>query len=236
MKTLLNGVNEVLKKTDQLDSDAGVLTSLTDSARQVFIDTAVQVLNEKVDELFSKAEITKPEQLKTSTITLVTGIKEYGLHSSLVMLRDEYPLINEANNHVIPILGEDGYWQIIIGDLDQDDTGLPSFCAVNPINGRLTFDRTPTAEFDGRQYKYRFDRDLELTDKDDEFPFSNQVFRALIPAAAEQWKFYHQQEFSDGIHRRSMALAAKYLRKLPRRTSWAPRQHPHNETDPFHAG
>jgi len=71
MKDLLNGVNEVLKKTDILDSDSGLLTSLTDSGKQVFIDTAVQVINETLDELYSTAQITKPNQLREATITLV---------------------------------------------------------------------------------------------------------------------------------------------------------------------
>lgn len=235
MKELLDGVNEVLKKTDVLDSDAGLLTSLTDSARQVFIDTAVQVLNEVMDELYATAQITKPEQLKEATITLADGTQEHSMHSSLVMLRTEYNLIDETNNHIIYLLGEDGYWQQILGDLDQDDTGLPSYAAINPTNGRLRFDRTPTSVEAGRVYKYRFDQDLELIDKDDQFPFTNTVFRAMIPAATELWKFYHQQEFSQGLYNRSMSRAARYLRQLPPRTSYAPRQAGTNPTDPFHA-
>ncbi|MEE9158907.1 MAG: hypothetical protein V3U60_11035 [Gammaproteobacteria bacterium] len=234
-KTLINGVNEVLKKTGTLDSDSGLLTSLTNSGRQVFIDTAVQVLNEAVDDLYASAQISKPKQLREATITLVSGTKDYALHSSLVLLRDEFNLIDETNNHIIAILGENGYWQTVVGDLDQDDTGLPSFCAISPINGRLVFDRTPTSVEDGNIYKYRYDRDMELELANDSFPFNNIVFRAVVPAAAEMWKFYRQQEFQSAIYNRSMARAARYLRQLPPRTSYAARQVAHNETDPLHA-
>lgn len=233
MKTLLNGVNEVLKKTDLLDSDVGALTSLTDSARQTFIDSAIQAINESMDILYSTADISKPKQLKESTITLVTDIKEYGLHSCLILLRREYHLIDETNNHIITIMDENGYWQTVFGDLDQDDTGLPSYCAISPITARLVMDRTPTAAENGKVYKYRFDQDLELIDKDDEFPFNNAVFRALIPAAAELFKVQHHQEFLKPIYDASMARAARYLRGVSPRTSWAPRQGSVSSTDPM---
>jgi hypothetical protein len=39
----LNAVNEVLKKKGIIAGDSALLTSLTDSARQVSIDLAIQV-------------------------------------------------------------------------------------------------------------------------------------------------------------------------------------------------
>ena len=62
-KTLLNGVNEVLKKVGILEGDTGLLTTLTDSPRQIFIDTAVQSLNEVNDEVYSVLDKPKPDQL-----------------------------------------------------------------------------------------------------------------------------------------------------------------------------
>lgn len=233
MADLLDGVNEVLKKTGVLDSDSGLLSSLTDSARQTFIDSAVQALNESMDELYSVTNISKPKQLKEATITLATNIRDYSLHSGLVLLRREYHLIDETNNHIIGIMDESGYWQIVRGDLEQDDTGLPAFCAISPVNGRLYFDRIPTANENGRVYKYRFDKDLELTAKNDEFPFTNAVFRALVPAAAQLWKLNHQKEFAGDIFRASMARASRLLRRQPANTSWAPRRISHNMTDPM---
>ncbi|KKL14210.1 hypothetical protein LCGC14_2518020, partial [marine sediment metagenome] len=71
-KSLLNGVNEVLKAVDIIEGDTGLLTSLTDSARQVFIDSAKQKLNEVIDQLYSILGDPKPQQLAEDTITLVT--------------------------------------------------------------------------------------------------------------------------------------------------------------------
>ena len=234
-KTLLNGVNEVLKKTDVLDSDAGLLTTLTDSARQTLIDTTVQAINEIVDELYVLAKMSKPKQMRESTITLSDGVKKYSLHSKLLMLRTEYHLIDETNSHTITII-PDGYHDIVLGDLDQDDTGLPHFCAISPIDGKLVMDRAPTSVEAGRVYKYRYDRDLSLDEADDVFPFNDAVFRSVVTGAAERYKFYRHLEFSDGIYRRAMSMAARYLREMPPRTSYGRGRSSHNITDPLADG
>src|SRR3990167_10276901 len=133
-RTLLNGVNEVLKKADVLDSDSGLLTSLTDSARQTHIDLAVQVLNEALDHLSSASEQPKPNQLAEATITLATGDRDYAMNAGVVRLRNEFHLIDQTNNHQIAILGDDGYRQIVLGDPELNDTGLPSPAAIRPTD------------------------------------------------------------------------------------------------------
>ena len=90
----------------------------------------------------------------------------------MTMLRSEYHLIDETNDHIIYVL-EDGYYRIVQGDLGQDDTGLPSYCAISPINGRLYFDRAPTATEAGRVYKYRYDTDLSLSVATDDVLFES---------------------------------------------------------------
>lgn len=230
-KTLIDGVNEVLKKVDVLDSDSGVLADLTDSGKQTFIDTAVQVLNEVVDELYSLAEQPKPNQLAEDTITLVLDDQDYALADDLVRLRREFGFIDESNNQVITIL--DSYRELIHGDLEQDDTGLPTFGAIRPTDGQLWVDRKPTANEVGRVYKYRYEKELELSVAADTFPFGNTVFRAVIPAAAELWKLYRHREFSQGLFDGSMGRAARLLSRVSPRNSWAPPRGVPNATDPL---
>lgn len=232
MTTLLEGVNAVLKKVDVLD-DGGELTTLTDSARQSYVDMAIQSLNETIDHLYSLIEKPKPKVLGEETITLATGDRDYALDSTLVILRRDYHLIDETNNHIISILGEDGYRQIIHGDIEQDDTGLPSAAAIRPTDGQLYMDRIPTANENGRVYKYRFEKDLELTDAADVFPFTNAVYRAVIPAAAELWKFYRHHELNQGMFSASLARAARFLLTLPAKDSWMPGSSGRNITDPL---
>jgi len=232
-KTLLNGVNEVLKKVDIIEGDTGLLTSLTDSARQGFIDTAVQSLNEIVDELYSATDKPKPQQLAEDTITLATDDQDYALATDLVTLLPKFGLINTANNHIINILDdEDAYRQLIVADLDQDDTGLPDSAAIRPTDGQLYMNRKPTSAENGRVYNYRYNKELELVVLTDTFPFANTVFRAVVPAAAELWRRHRRKEFDQGIFDASMGRAARLVTGVPARDSWRPGQ-PHNATDPF---
>src|SRR5690242_2414132 len=98
-KTLLNSVNEILKRVSVIAGDSGALTSLTDSARQVDIDTAVQVVNEGIDELYSTTGESLPNQRASSTITLATGTRNYSLQSGLVRLH--WPLIDRTHTQFI---------------------------------------------------------------------------------------------------------------------------------------
>ena len=134
---------------------------------------------------------------------------------------------------LITILDDEGYKQIILGDLEQDDTGLPHWVAIRPTDGQLFFDREPTAAENGRIYKYRYDKDLELTLLTDVFPFSDIVFRAIVRAASQLYKLDRHQEFSSAIFDISMARAAHYLRQLPPRDTWGKQVLPPNATDPF---
>lgn len=231
-KTLLNGVNDILTKVSALDSGQ-YLNSLTDTSRQTFIDIAKQSLNEVVDELYTITNLPMPKQLRESTLTLVASQRSYKLRSDAIRIRPEFGLIDETNDHVIGVMDEDGYRQIIVGDLGQDDTGLPSFCAQSPVDARLIMDRLPDSNAAGRVYKYRYEKDLEFDDKDDEMPFSDAVYRAVIPAAAEIWRWHRHQDFSEALYQSSLGRAARLLSRVPPRQTYMPASRGHNKTDPM---
>ena len=231
MKQLLDGVSRVLIKVSEIES-RDTLTSLTDSSRQVFIDTAVDAWNETIDELYQLTRHPRPNAIKTKSVTLVAGQREYRLHSTLITLRYDFHLIDETNDHIIRLV-EDGYRSILFGDLGQDDTGLPSFATINPENEKLIFDRAPTSADAGRVYKYRFEKDLEMNDATDIFPFTDVVFRALVGAVAEKWKFEHRESGSLDVYNRFLAQAASRLRQSPLRASWAPVSAGSSAFDPF---
>jgi len=208
-------------------------SSLTDSARQSFIDLAVQAINETLDDLYYTAKLPKPKQLCETTLTLETGKQAYKLHSQLIDLRREYLLIDETNNHFITVLGESGYNQIILGDLEQDDTGKPNWCAIRPTDGRLFFDREPTSAENGLVYKYRFLKDLEMTLANDIFPFTDPCFRSMVVAATEMWKLHRHNEFSKELYDHGLSRAMRLLNRISERTSWMPRRSTPNVTDPM---
>lgn len=221
-KTLLNGVNELLQRVNKLDNDAGLLTSLTDSARQYWIDVAVQVLNETVDQAYENQTFPKPSGFATDNVTLATGTRAYTLASDLVSLRTGFHLYDTTNNHYIAILQDDGYERLLESDPEEDDTGLAWAAALRPTDGKLCLNRTPTATENGRVYRYYYEKDTVLSAAADVFPFTDEAFRAMIPAAAHLWRRDVEIDFDPAIFRASMGRFIRLIRQHPPRQSWTP--------------
>jgi len=219
-KTLLNGVNEILKRVSLIAGDAGTLTSLTDSARQVAIDVAVQVINEAIGELYSASSVALPLEQAESTVTLVAGTRAYTLASDLVQLR--YPLIDKTNNqYLFDYPG--GYNAMLIADPEQDDTGLPHYGAIRPTDGKIHLDRAPTSADAGRIYTYQYDKDLVLDSAADTMPFSDAVFRAMVPAWVQLWNRERRNQFDSGLFLAMIGQAARLMTMKQPRTSYLPR-------------
>lgn len=219
-KTLLDGVNEILKRVSIIAGDAGLFTTLTDSARQVPIDVAIQVINEGVDDLYSASNIAKPNGQAESSITLVTGTIEYALASDLVRLR--WPMIDKSNTQFL-MQYPGGYAAMLIGDPEQDDTGLPHYGAINPVNGLLHLDRTPGTDENGKIYTYQYEKDLALTVAASAMPFKDAVFRAMVPAWVQLWKRERRNEFDGDLYTVSVGRAARLMTQTEPRSSYSPR-------------
>ena len=217
-KTLLNGVNEVLKRTGWIEGDSGALTTLTDSARQHVIDITVQSWNEAIDTLYDESNVPRPNELAENTITLVTDDRDYALQTDVVQLR--FPLLDETNGFYISAHPE-GYEGIVNSQpIPADFTGLPQLAAIRPTDGQLYMDRIPTSAENGRVYKYRYDKDLELTAAADTMPFSDATFRAMVPAVAQFVRRELKNDFDSGIFNRQIGQASRYLSKRQLRTRW----------------
>lgn len=230
-KTLLNCVNEVFKRLSFIDSNEGVLTSLTDSARQNWIDTTVQVWNETIDALYIEADLPKPNSIAENTITLVTDTRSYSLQSDLNELL--WPLLDETNGQYIQEY-ESGYMQLIESQpYPANYTGLPTAGVISPVDGTIYLDRIPTSNENGLVYKYRYLKELSLSIYTDTVPFKDVVFRQLVVAVAEMMSRYEKNNFNADIYRKSIGMAARYLRQTPQRDSYMPINYKINSTDPY---
>lgn len=218
-KTLLNGVNEVLKRVGVVAGDAGALVSLTDSPRQRAIDMAVQVINEGIDHLYTTAKQAHPSEQAESTITL-TSARAYELATNLVQLR--WPFIDRTNRQYL-FEYPGGYNQILVDDPGLDATGVPHFADIRPTDGWLFLDRAPTSVENGRIYYYQYDKDLELTVAASTVPFANIVFRAMVPAWVQLWKREMRNQFDEGLFNTNLGRAAVTLTKKHARTHYGPR-------------
>lgn len=225
-KTLLNGVNEVLKRAKLIQGDSGALTTLSDSPRQVWIDNAVQAWNEIIEELYTISGKPLPKQLAESTITLVTDDRDYALQSDLTVLH--WPFLDETNGQYI-YEHTGGYLSLVASQpIPADFTGLPLTAAIRPTDGELYLDRIPTANENGLVYKYRYDKDISLSAAADTFPFTDATFRALVPAVTEVFNLYHRREFAEGVYKKSLGVGSRLLTQIQPRDSWMPGKIPTN--------
>lgn len=219
-QTLLNAVNEVLKRVNVIAGDAAALTMLTDSPRQHQIDVAIQVINEGMDELYSASHVALPKEQGESTITLIAGQREYSLATDLVLLR--WPMVDRINTQFLYEYGG-GYNELLLLDPEQNDTGLPFWGAISPINGKMHFDRAPTSVDAGKIYYYEYDRDVSMHAATDTVPFSDACFRAMVPAWVQLWKREEKNSFDQSLYTKSIGRAARFVTQLEQRRSYSPR-------------
>lgn len=219
MSTLLDGVNEVLKRVAIIDSDGGTLASLTDSARQVWIDAAIQCWNEAIDDLFSSIHQPLPTRFAESSITLATGDRDYALQSAA---RIFFPFRENTNGHRIEEY-KAGYQNMVAGQLVPGNyTGRALFACIRPTDGQLYLERIPTASENGLVYVYGYETDTGLSVAADTMPFSESCFRAMVPVVAQLWSREQQRQFDPALYTASLGRAAKFVRRLPPREMWTP--------------
>lgn len=216
-KTLLQGVNEVLNRAG-ITTQTGSISSFDTPSKQVYIDLAIQIWNETVDQVCNMMGDPHPGETASTTITLVNGTREYALPSGLVQIR--WPLIDETNgNYIDEYPG--GYEQMRIDQpIPADWTGLPYAAAINPTTGYLRFDRIPTSAEAGDVYTMIYDQDLSMSATTDTFPFSDATFRALVPVVTEAFERMKRNDFDPSMHNKSLARALHFANKVNRRTHW----------------
>lgn len=222
--TLLDGTNEVLKKLQLIQGDSGLLTTLSDPPRQTFVDKIVQGWNEVVDELYSTADKPLPKALAENTITLATDDRDYALQSDLVELfigKNGEIALDETNGRHI---WHRDYMTIVSEQFQPGNwTGTPLFGGIRPSDGELYLDRIPTANENGLIYKYRYLKDVSVSAATDVFPFTDAVFRALVPAVAEYVRIPEERDFNAGVFATNLGRAARLLNQVSRRRSWSSR-------------
>ena len=231
-RTLLNGVNEVLKQLGYIKGNSGELASLTDSQRQTSIDQVIQAWNRLVIEVYDGSDVPLPNELAEATITLVTDDRDYTLATDLNQLR--YPFINQTTGQEIWEYNG-GYTQIFKEQtIPANHTGQSTFAAIRPTDGLLYLDSIPTASENGDIYKYQYDKSVTLFLLTDNFPFADDVFEVLISACAELVSRYKKRSFDEGEYRRAIALGVSLMTKKQQRTQWTPfRDSNVNITDPL---
>lgn len=219
-KSLLECTNETLKRLKMIQGDQDVLTTLTDSSRQIWIDITVQVINEGIDTLYDASSIAKPLEQSEADITLTLNEREYTLPTDMVQLR--WPGLDEANGMFIYEY-PGGYAQMRIDQPRPDSgyEGTPIYGVIDPSNEKLRLDHRPTTKDVGKAYTFEYDKDLVLTLATDTVPFKDAAFRAMIPAWAQLVSRDIKRDFDGEIFDRQIGQAARFVNQGQRRTHWS---------------
>lgn len=217
-KTLLQGVNEVLKKCG-IVSSSNQLSSLSDSGKQLYIDQAIQSINEVVRHLYLKCQMAQPNIVGTATLTLATGDRDYDLGIT-DMSRILWPIIDEDNDYFI--WQYPGGWSALRQDkpLAADWQGRAEFAVIRPSDGQLLLDLTPTSAENGLTYTVSYEKDGIMSLAADTFPFEDSTFVDLVPAITEKFKEVRNSNPDYAVMRISLANAAKSLTQNYARTYW----------------
>jgi len=229
-KTLLDCVNEIFKRVNVIAGDAAALTTLVDSARQHPIDVAVQVVNEGIDEIYSFTQEGLPLQQAENTITLSTNVREYSLASDLIRLH--FPLIDRTHGQYITQF-PGGYDEMLEWDIYQNQTGQPMYACISPIDGKLRVEQSPNSSVNGYVYTYEYEKNLALSLTTDTVPFSDAVFRSMVPMWVQLYKREMEGEFDQPLYASAIGRASRYLSQLEPRPSYLPRARGSTFLEPY---
>lgn len=217
-KTLLNGTNEVLKALGVIQGDSGLLTTLSDSARQTHIDLVVQKWNEAVGQLYRVCNRPKPDALAENTITLATDDRDYALQADLVEMI--FPLQDETNGSYL-FEWTRGYLDMVARQPQPANyTGLAQYAVIRPTDGELYLDRIPTSVENTRVYKYRYKKSLLLSAAADTMPFTDETFTAMVPVVTQLYRRERESGGDDPYLTSSFAMAARALTQIKARSHW----------------
>lgn len=228
-KTLLQGVNDVLKRIGALKGNSGELASLVDSQRQIKIDLAVNCWNETLIELYELSEISMPNEVATTTITLALNDRDYALPSDLVYIK--WPIRNTSNGYLIAEYP--GGWDQMQNDQLQPSTftGRPFYGTIRPTDGQLYLDRLPQSADVGLAYTLSYDKSLIKSLASDTFPCNDDTYTMLVPAVAEKIKMESDEQsearyaVSLKKYNKYLAVAAGMISLNKSRNTWLPQSY-----------
>ena len=215
--TFLAAVNSTLTDASIIQSD---LASFTSTAHQVDVDVMLRSWNDAIDELYRFGNSPMRGETAISTFTLAADTSAYSLAADFVTMTGN-PVGSTDNDVLKPYPG--GFEQLRVDLPDRTDfAGAPTRWAINPTDGNLEIDATPTSSENGNIYTYEYEKDQDLAATGDTFPFNDEVVRALRDAVVQLFSRKRKASFDEGIYNVSMARAAHKLRNRAANRTYGP--------------
>jgi hypothetical protein len=183
-----------------------------------------------MDEIYSYTQEGLPLQQAESTITLATNVREYTLASDLI--RMHFPLIDRTHAQYITQF-PGGYDAMLEWDIYQNQVGQPMYACISPIDGKLRVEQSPPASVNGYVYTYEYEKNLAMTLATDTVPFSDAVFRSMVPMWVQLYKREMEGEFDQPLYASALGRASRYLSQLEPRPNYLSRAQGSTFMDPY---
>ena len=219
--TLLDMVNNTMRRAGLIDSVDEVLADLTEDALQVDIDMMIDAINDVIREMHSIADLL-PWQTSIGTITLADGTKEYAGPTNFMAMSSSRLQRLDEGMFISPYKG--GYEQMFHDQTDPSQyTGQPTEWALNPVTDTIRLNATPGASEAGHVYSFLYSAEIYMSTAAQEFPFNDAVTHALQPAIVEAYRQMSDgdEEYSPITKVRSLSQAIKRLTHAPDRERYA---------------
>jgi len=217
-KTLLDGVNDALTMGRLIQGQDQRFTSLTSSQYQNEIDNMVIAINQVIGHIYD-TESLQPDKEAEGTVTLVTSTREYTFPADYESMVSD-TLLNVSDGYQI-FRYPGTYEHLLQSQLTPSSyTGRPFYWTINPTNGNLYLDTLPTVEDNGIVYRYLYEKSISLEAFDDTFPFSDEVYKILVPSFKEYWQSDAKDKFNETFFISSTLRAVDKIRGFPLKTSY----------------
>lgn len=198
------------------------------TGQQQQVQMMLQVANEVVSEAYSMGLLTK--QAATSTITLVSGQREYALPSDFEAMSGEtyhQRSLYSATSGLA--FGEyaGGYMTMIVDQpLATLFVGPPNGYAISPLADFLRLDREPASGQSGWTYSYIYNKRVQFTatSEQDALPFTPTVANKLVPVLAEAWNEWNKGQFNIANYRSGIAQAVALMTHTQPNDRWGPQR------------
>lgn len=216
--TLLDGVNNALKRVNVIRGDTEAFTSLTDPAHQHDLDLMVQLWNEAIAMVYTLPGKPLPRRISNVTITLIQDQRNYPLPVDCEQIR--FPLMPLSNEGGRINEYRGGYERMRWEQLHRSQyKGIPNYGVMDPRTRELLLDRAPIDDAVGREYDLEYNKVLTLSQATDQFAFDDSAVLSMVPVIAEAWR-QNETGANRGFAPSAFGRTARIIRSQEKRSMY----------------
>ncbi len=190
----IDAVNRILRLEGKIRGDNDVLTTFVDTTLNASSSLSQIAIQDEITELISRGLLSY--QHKSSTITLLTGIRSYALPSDFTGLWGEPPFFYDPVQNVEFYEFPGGENSLRRTYYDYLTTlGAPNYWYLEKTTtNQVSWFQVPGANFNGKVYNFEYYADVNVVNSTDIMPFiTTNQFNIFCGMAAIRFRFLYRQ-------------------------------------------